>query len=253
MSIIKAENLTKSYGDNQNNLTRAVDDISLHIEKGEFTAIMGPSGSGKSTLLGCLSGMVKPNGGGVVIDNQNIMNYDKAEMAEFRRKKLGFVFQDFNLMDNLSVRENIILPMVFDNGDKDTMDSMADTYMKKFGIYECRDKYPSEISGGQMQRTAVARALINNPLIIYADEPTGNLDSKSSGRIMNCFEEINQEFKTTILMVTHDVFAASFCGRVIFIKDGKVNMEIVRKGSRQEFFEKILECQAVVGGDFSDI
>ena len=252
MTIIKANNLIKTYGDNLDNKTNAVRDSSLDIKKGEFTAIMGPSGSGKSTLLNMLSGILEPSGGDVMIDGVSLSGMNKQQMAQFRREKLGFVFQDFNLLDNLTIKENIILPMVFGRKDKTAMEETARKYMQTFGIEKIANKYPTEISGGQMQRTAVARALVNNPVTLFADEPTGNLDSKSSDAVMKCFEKINRE-GTTILMVTHDVFAASFCKHVIFIKDGKINMDILRKGSRQQFFERILECQAVVGGVSHDI
>ncbi|MDD6327122.1 MAG: ABC transporter ATP-binding protein [Lachnospiraceae bacterium] len=252
MSVIEAKNLSKTYGFNADNKTTAVRDISLDIENGEFVAIMGPSGSGKSTLINMLSGILAPSAGEVVIDGVSLADMDKQDMAQFRREKLGFVFQDFNLLDNLTVKENIILPMVFDKKDKNTMEEVAANYMAKFGIEKIANKYPYEISGGQMQRTAVARSLVNNPVTVFADEPTGNLDSKSSNAVMECFENINQN-GTTVLMVTHDVFAASFCKHVIFIKDGKINMDIYRKGTRQQFFEQILECQAIVGGDSYDL
>lgn len=253
MNIIKADKLTKTYGDNTNNTTYAVNDISIGIEEGDFTAIMGPSGSGKSTLITMLSGIQKPTAGEVIIDGESLSGLDKSQMAAFRRKKLGFVFQDFNLLDNLTIKENIILPMVLDKQKNEEMNAVSEKYMKQFGIYECKDKFPYEISGGQMQRAAIARSLVNSPVILFADEPTGNLDSKSSNAVMKCFENINNTIKTTILMVTHDVFAASFCRHVIFIKDGRVNIDITRKGSRQEFFDQILDCQAVVGGDSDDI
>lgn len=252
MSIIEAKNLSKTYGFNAYNKTNAVRDISLDIKKGEFVAIMGPSGSGKSTLINMISGILAPSAGNVIIDGVSLADMDKATMAQFRREKLGFVFQDFNLLDNLTVKENIILPMVFYKKDKSVMEDVATKYMAKFGIEKIANKYPYEISGGQMQRTAVARALVNNPVTVFADEPTGNLDSKSSNAVMECFENINQN-GTTVLMVTHDVFAASFCKHVIFIKDGKINMELYRKGTRQQFFEQILECQATVGGESYDL
>lgn len=253
MKIIEADKLTKTYGDNTNNTTNAVNDISIGIEEGDFTAIMGPSGSGKSTLITMLSGIQKPTAGEVIIDGVPLSKLNKSDMAAFRRQKLGFVFQDFNLLDNLTIKENIILPMVLDNRQNDEMNAVSEKYMKQFGIFECRDKFPYEISGGQMQRAAIGRSLVNDPVILFADEPTGNLDSKSSNVVMKCFENINNNMKTTILMVTHDVFAASFCRHVVFIKDGKVNIDIIRKGSRQEFFDQILDCQAVVGGDSDDI
>lgn len=253
MCILQATNLTKIYGDNQVNVNRAVDNISLRIEEGEFTAIMGPSGSGKSTLVSMLSGILKPTSGEILIHGEKLHEMDKLSMAIFRRRKLGFVFQDFNLLDNLTVKENIILPMALDEKSKEEMEPVSEGLMRQFGIYECKDKYPYEISGGQMQRTAVARALVNHPVLIFADEPTGNLDSKSSSAVMKSFAKINEETKTTILMVTHDVFAASFCKHVIFIKDGKINLDLVRKGTRQEFLQQILDCQAIVGGENNEL
>ena len=252
MIIVEAKNLSKTYGSNLDNKTNAVQDISLGINKGEFVAIMGPSGSGKSTFINMLSGILEPTAGEVIIDGSNLSKMNKTQMAEFRRKKLGFVFQDFNLLVNLTIKENIILPMVFDKRSREDMENAAAKYMKMFSLEQIANKYPTEVSGGQMQRTAVARALVNNPVTLFADEPTGNLDSKSSNAVMKCFENINAN-GTTILMVTHDVFAASFCKHVIFIKDGKINMDVYRKGTRQQFFEQILECQTMVGGDSDDI
>lgn len=254
MSIIQTNNITKIYGDNTDNTTYAVNNISLSVEKGEFTAIMGPSGSGKSTLVSMLSGIMKATSGDIFIEGKNICTLKKSEMSAFRREKMGFVFQEFNLLDALTIKENIILPMVWNQKkvglkQKMQMNETAEKLMKQFGIYECRDKYPYEVSGGQKQRTAVSRALVNSPSIIFADEPTGNLDSKSSNAVMECFARINDETDSTILMVTHDVFAASFCKHVLFIKDGKVHMDLVRKGDRKEFFDQILDCQAIVGGE----
>ncbi|MDD5935680.1 MAG: ABC transporter ATP-binding protein [Clostridiales bacterium] len=254
MSVLVAENLTKTYGEiNAANCTNALNGVSLNVEEGDFIAIMGPSGSGKSTLVSILSGILTPSSGTVTIADQRIDTMDKFEMSLFRRQKLGFVFQEFNLLDHLTLRENVMLPMVLDKQDQKHMEEKAASVMKMFGIYEMKDKYPYEVSGGQQQRTAVARALVNQPKIIFADEPTGNLDSKSSNAVMNCLKTMNEEQKATILMVTHDVFAASFCKQVIFIKDGRINMDISSHGSRQEFFDQILDCQAIVGGENRDI
>lgn len=254
MGILKAENLTKIYGEERGeNATRALVDVDLNVDKGEMIAIMGPSGSGKSTLVSILSGILTPTSGNVVIYDKNIEDMKTDEMALYRRRKLGFVFQEFNLLDNLTIRENIILPMVLDKKTQKEMTDRSDELMKVMGIEQIADKYPYAVSGGQQQRAAVCRALINDPYIIFADEPTGNLDSKSANAVMKSFEAINDQRKVTLLMVTHDVFAASFCKRVIFIKDGKINMEIVRKGTRKEFFDRILDCQAVVGGESFEI
>lgn len=251
MSVLVANNLTKIYGGGDNS-TKALNGVDLHVEEGEFIAIMGPSGSGKSTLISILSGITKPTNGSVEICGDKIENMDKYEMALFRRRKLGFVFQEFNLLDNLTLKENVMLPMVLDKKNADYMKEKALETMKLFGIEDIAKKYPYQISGGQQQRVAVSRALVNDPVILFADEPTGNLDSKSANAVMNCFEKINKERNVTVLIVTHDVFAASFCKKVIFIKDGRIFMDIVKKGTRKEFFDHILDCQAIVGGENRD-
>jgi putative ABC transport system ATP-binding protein len=254
MSVLIAENLTKIYGNEKSeNATRALNGIDLRVEKGEFIAIMGPSGSGKSTLVSILSGITKPTSGSVSIEGKQIEEMDAYEMSLFRRRNLGFVFQEFNLLDNLTLKENIILPMVLDKKSEQIMNQKSAELMELFGISDLGNKYPYEISGGQQQRVAVSRALVNDPAIVFADEPTGNLDSKSANAVMHCLETINQEKNATVLMVTHDVFAASFCKKVIFIKDGKIYLDITKKGTRKEFFDHILDCQAIVGGESNDI
>lgn len=254
MSVLVANHLTKIYGSNQlENSTKALNGVDLKVENGEFIAIMGPSGSGKSTLISILSGIISPNSGTVTINNQQLQQMSSLEMALFRRRKLGFVFQEFNLLDHLSLEENVMLPMVLDKKRQQEMKDKTEEVMRFFEIYEMKDKYPYQISGGQQQRVAVSRALVNDPVILFADEPTGNLDSKSANAVMKCFTELNEEKNTTILMVTHDVFAASFCKKVIFIKDGEIFMDIVRKESRKEFFHRILDCQAIVGGENNDL
>lgn len=244
--ILEAKNLCKVYGDVSK--TSALSNVSLGVNSGDFIAIMGPSGSGKSTLVNILSGILKPTSGEVLINGKNIVEMNKFELSIFRRQNLGFVFQEFNLLDNLTIYQNVVLPMVLDKKSKEEMDKKSNELMDFFEISHIKDKYPYEISGGQAQRAAVARALINSPSIIFADEPTGNLDSKSSNQVMTNFSRLNEEKNATILMVTHDVFAASFCKKVIFIKDGKIFMDINRKGSRKEFFDQILDCQAIIGG-----
>lgn len=254
MSVLIAEQLTKTYGEEKAaNCTKALRGVNLNVEEGDFIAIMGPSGSGKSTLVSILSGILTPSSGSVTIANQRINQMDKFQMALFRRQKLGFVFQEFNLLDHLTIEENIMLPMVLDKQKEEIMRPRTKEVMELFGILEIAQKYPYEVSGGQQQRTAVARALVNEPAIVFADEPTGNLDSKSSNAVMNCLKEMNEKKNATILMVTHDVFAASFCKKVIFIKDGMINMDISNHESRQEFFDRILDCQAIVGGENRDI
>lgn len=258
MSVLVADNLSKVYGDKKGSsgdfyATKALDGVDLCVEEGEFIAIMGPSGSGKSTLVSILSGILTPTGGSVEICGSRIDQMNSYEMALFRRRKLGFVFQEFNLLDNLTIIENVMLPMVLDKKDPASMKKKSLETMKLFDIEQIADKHPCQISGGQQQRAAVSRALVNDPVILFADEPTGNLDSKSANAVMNCFEQINSERNVTVLMVTHDVFAASFCKKVIFIKDGKIFMDIVKKGTRKEFFDHILDCQAIVGGESNDL
>lgn len=250
MLILEGKNITKIYGGPKDTtVTTALSEVSIKIEKGEFTAIMGPSGSGKSTLLNMLSGMDKPTSGNIMINEKDISSMNDHLLASFKRKNIGFVFQDFNLLDSLTLKENIMLPLILDGEKAETMEKKADEIMKRFEIHDIGKKYPYNVSGGQQQRTAVSRALMNEPSIIFADEPTGNLDSKSSKAIMDCFTKMNDELKSTVLMVTHDAFAASYANRILFIKDGSVNMEIVKKGSRKEFFDNILNCIAVMGGE----
>lgn len=250
MDIIKADNLTKIY-----NLYTwakevvALDGVSLTVHKGELAAIMGPSGSGKTTLLNILSGVDKSTSGEVSIDGKNIGKMSKDQLALFRRKNIGYIFQEFNLLDSLTLKENIALPLILEKIPANEVEDKVKELMESFNIYDLREKYPRHISGGQKQRAAAARALVNDPSVIYADEPTGNLDSKSANSFMNMIRKMNDEMKSTILMVTHDPFVASFCKRIIFIKDGKIKLEIVSDGERKKFFDKVLEVQSVIGGE----
>ncbi len=250
MVVLDAENLVKVYkGGDKSNFTRALNGIELKVEEGEFVAIMGPSGSGKTTLLNVLSGIDRVYEGKIHISGASIHEMSGDELALFRRRRLGFVFQEFNLLDSLTLRENIMLPMILDHKGVAEMSEKTDKVMSMLDINDITDKYPYAVSGGQQQRTAICRAVINDPDIVFADEPTGNLDSKSSKAVMKCFERLNSLNHSTILIVTHDAFAASYCNRVIFIKDGLVHMEIAKKGERKEFFDHILESLAIVGGD----
>lgn len=254
MDLLIGSSISKIYGGEKGGTsTQALNGLDIKIKAGEFVGVMGPSGSGKTTLLNILSGIDSPTTGTVELEGRDIYDMNAEELALFRRRRIGFVFQEFNLLDSLTLRENIMLPLVLDKKDNDEMERLADKVIKEFDIEEASKKYPYAVSGGQQQRAAVARAIINNPAVVFADEPTGNLDSKSSNSVMSSFEKMNSEDNVTILMVTHDAFAASFCRKIIFIKDGSINMEIVKKGSRKEFFDNILDCLAVLGGEKSDL
>lgn len=249
MEILEAKNIVKIYGElDSDGSTTALNGLNLSICKGEFIAMMGPSGSGKTTLLNILSGIDIPTSGEVIIAGKKITEISGDALALFRRRKIGFIFQQFNLLGSLTVRENILLPMILEKKPVREMDHKVEELAQLFGIESILDKYPYQISGGQQQKTAVSRALVNEPEIILADEPTGNLDSKSSAVLMECFEKIVYELSTTVLLVTHDVFAASYAKKVIFIKDGTIHSYIVRKGTRKEFFNQIIDNLAILGG-----
>jgi putative ABC transport system ATP-binding protein len=227
----------------------ALDGISLSINEGEFIGIMGPSGSGKTTLLNVISGIDPATSGEIIVDGKDIAKMKKDDLALFRRRNIGYIFQDFNLLDSLTLKENIALPLILDKTPAEEVERRVNELLDFFGISELRNKYQYTVSGGERQRVAAARALAVNPAVCFADEPTGNLDSKSSANIMEMLSEMNEKRNATILMVTHDAFAASYCRRIIFIKDGKVNLQITRAGDRKAFFDKILETQSIVGGE----
>lgn len=253
-NMLEAKNLVKIYGDvDGDNSTKALTGISFSLKKGEFVAIMGPSGSGKTTLLNLLSGIDTPTSGEVMINGVEISAIYDEDLALFRRQQIGFVFQEFNLIESLTVKENIMLPMILEKKSVEEMEEKVLSLATLFEIDQLLHKYPYHISGGQAQRTAVSRALVNDPSVIFADEPTGNLDSKSSAIIMECFEKIVNELQTTVLLVTHDVFAASYCQKVMFIKDGLLHSTIVKKGSQRDFLNQIIDNLAVVGGKTHDI
>ena len=251
--VLKIEKLKKYYG-TRSNITKAIDNISFSVDEGEFVAIMGASGSGKTTLLNCISTIDSATAGKIIINGDDITEIKEKDIASFRRNNLGFVFQDFNLLDTLTISENISLSLVINKRSEDKIDDMVMDIAKRLGIEEILDKFPYEVSGGQKQRCACARALINNPKLILADEPTGALDSKSSRMLLETMEEINKNLNATILMVTHDAFSASFCQRILFLKDGKIFTEIL-KGSktRKEFFNEILDILTLLGGDVGDV
>ena len=250
--ILQVKNVEKYYG-SKSSLTKAINDISFEVEKGEFVAIMGASGSGKTTLLNCISTIDKVTAGEIFVDGENITKLKGNKLNKFRRDKLGFIFQDFNLLDTLTGYENISLSLSIQNISYSEQKKRIEDIASKLGITKILNKYPYQMSGGEKQRIASARAIITNPSLILADEPTGALDSKSSKQLLNNFEYLNNELKSTILMVTHDAFTASYASRVIFIKDGKIFNEI-QKGdsSRKEFFDNIIDVVTLLGGEMND-
>ena len=227
-------------------------EITATIHDGEFVAIMGPSGSGKTTLLNVISGFISADGGKVILDGQDILTGEENELAEIRQHKLGFVFQDFMLLNGLTIRENIFLPQIIAGKPKSQMEQNTHTLLEVFGIEEIAEKYPAEVSGGQKQRASIARALSNNPSIILADEPTGNLDSKSSTAVIEAFLNAKEKIGATIFMVTHDAFAASYADKVIALKDGIVFGELGRHGQPREFLDELLDVTRKVNGDGYD-
>ena len=246
MPILQINDVMKVYEGKVTN--RALNQLSFEVEKGEFLAVMGPSGSGKTTLLNMISTIDKPTSGEIIFDGVKPQNLNSQELAYFRRRQLGFVFQDFNLLPMLTVEENIVLPLTLDEQPVQLMENRVKELSEKLGLTKILTKRPNEISGGQAQRTAIARALIHEPTIILADEPTGNLDSNSSREVLELLSKMNEENGTTIIMVTHDPSAASYCDRVLFIKDGEFFNEIYRDDRRQTFFQRILNVLSILGG-----
>lgn len=243
--MLQVKNLYKSY---ETSKTRypVLKGVSFHVERGEFVAVMGSSGSGKSTLLNCISCYIPYEKGNILLGEQDLGVLDKEGLARIRNEKLGFVFQDFMLLDGLTVKENILIPRIIRESADSKAQEYADRLMELFGITHVRDKYPADISGGERQRTAVARSLINDPLLILADEPTGNLDSKSSRTVIEAFEKAKEEMNSTILMVTHDSFSASFCDRVILLKDGVIYKQLEKIGSQNSFQGYLLDTIKVM-------
>ncbi|WP_141430440.1 ABC transporter ATP-binding protein [Bacillus sp. 03113] len=248
MIVLEANKIYKSYG-NKFNKQEVLKGIDISIEKGEFVSIMGASGSGKTTLLNVLSSIDKVSQGSIKIGEQEMTSLKEKQLAEFRKNHLGFIFQEYHLLDTLTVKENILLPLSITKTPKAEADQKFKEVASELDIYSIKDKYPNEISGGQKQRTSAARAFIHKPSIIFADEPTGALDSKSASDLLNKLSELNQKRKATIIMVTHDPVAASYCSRVIFIKDGQIYTQLHRgEQTRQLFFKDVMKTQGVLGG-----
>ncbi|WP_454052504.1 ABC transporter ATP-binding protein [Clostridium sp. Marseille-Q7071] len=246
-NVLTVKNVEKVYG-SRGNVYTALNDISLEVREGEFVGVMGPSGAGKSTLLNIISTIDKPSSGIVSVDGDDITKMNEDKLSSFRRDKLGFIFQDFNLLDTLTVKENIILPLALSKVNVREIESRLKSIAQTLGIADILKKYPYEISGGQKQRAAAARAIITSPKLVLADEPTGALDSKSATELLQCLSDLNEKNNATIMMVTHDAFSASYCQRILFIKDGVLFTELVRGGSRKEFFQKIIDVLATLGG-----
>ena len=247
--ILNVSNIEKYYG-NKGMVTKAVDNISFSVNKGEFVGIMGASGSGKTTLLNCISTIDTVTSGHIYVDGKNITTMKSKQLSAFRREQLGFVFQDFNLLDTLTAYENIALALTIIKTPVKQIEAKVNYVAKALGISEILKKYPYQLSGGQKQRVACARAIITQPSLILADEPTGALDSKSARMLLESFETLNHDLSATILMVTHDAFTASYCHRILFIKDGKIFNELIRGNStRKEFFDKIISVVTLLGVD----
>lgn len=251
--ILEVKNIEKYYG-TKSNLTKALDNISFGVEKGEFVGIMGASGSGKTTLLNMISTIDRVTTGHILINGADITKLKGNHLNRFRREELGFIFQDFNLLDTLTAYENIALALTIQRVNPGEIDRRVKEIAGNLGIRDILNKYPYQVSGGQKQRIASARAMITNPKLVLADEPTGALDSKSARQLLENFEYLNQKLNATILMVTHDAFTASYANRILFIKDGKIFNELIKGGdTRQQFFEKIIEVQTILGGDLNDV
>lgn len=250
--VLEVAHLEKVYGA-LGNVTRALNDVSFTVNRGEFVGIMGASGSGKSTLLNCVSTIDSATSGTIRINGQDVTRMKQAKLSQFRREELGFIFQDSNLLDTLTARENIALPLTIVRTNSAEISTRVQDVAARLSISQVLDKYPYQMSGGQQQRVAAARALVTDPTMIMADEPTGALDSKSARLLLESLEALNRRLRATVLMVTHDSFAASYTSRVLFIRDGKIFTELRRGDTdRREFFDRIMEVVAMMGGESSD-
>ncbi len=251
--MLQVKNIEKYYG-GKNNVTRALDRVSFDVDAGEFIAIMGASGSGKTTLLNCISTIDTVSAGDILLDGESIAALSEGELARFRRERLGFVFQDFNLLDTLTIEENIGLALSLNHQDPGTVQNRVREVAGKLGITDILTKFPYQVSGGQKQRAACARAMVAGQSLLLADEPTGALDSKASKNLLEIMTKMNRDMGATILMVTHDAYSASYAGRVLFLKDGRVFNELLRgERGRPVFYHEILDVLAALGGDVSDV
>lgn len=250
MSVILQVSMIEKYYGSRDSITKALDNISFDVEEGEFIGIMGPSGSGKTTLLNCISTIDTVSTGHIYLHHQDITVIKKKALERFRREQLGFIFQDFNLLPSLTAYENIALALTIQGASINSIDSRVQTIAKRLKILNILEKYPQQMSGGERQRVACAHALINNPSLILADEPTGSLDSKNSRLLLETMEQMNEEYHSTIMMVTHDPFSASYAKRILFIKDGRIFNELIRgSDDRKEFFQRIIDVTTLLGGD----
>ncbi|HHT36641.1 MAG: ABC transporter ATP-binding protein [Candidatus Wallacebacter cryptica] len=249
MEILRVENISKVYGSKRSaKQYRALNNISFSVNQGDFLGVMGPSGSGKTTLLNIIGSIDRPTTGKCVIDGRDITKLNKNQLAQHRIKNIGFIFQDYNLLETMTLKENIILPLALNGYKYEEMEQRLARLSRDLGIENILDKYPYEVSGGEQQRAAACRAVITNPKIILADEPTGNLDSKSGRALLDLLTVLNEKFQATILMVTHDVFAASYCHKIMFIRDGEIYNELYAGESRKQFFDAIIDVMSVLGG-----
>lgn len=252
-NILEVKNIEKYYG-NKDNVTKAIDGISFNVEKGDFVGIMGASGSGKTTLLNCISTIDTVTTGKILLKGKDITRLKGKTLEKFRRDELGFIFQDYNLLDTLTIYENIALALTIQGRRPKEIDKLVTEMAERLGIEKLLNKYPYQVSGGQKQRVAAARAIVTDPSLILADEPTGALDSKSARQLLESFENINKELDATILMVTHDPFTASYADRILFIKDGKIFNELEKgNDSRKDFFDRIIEVVTLLGGENNDV
>ncbi|RXI80839.1 ABC transporter ATP-binding protein [Clostridium perfringens] len=251
--VLKVSNIEKYYG-KKGNVTKAINDISFTVSEGEFVGIMGASGSGKTTLLNCISTIDKVTSGHIYLEGEDVTSFSSKKLSKFRREKIGFIFQDFNLLDTLTAYENIALALTIQRVNNKEIDKRVRSVAEALNISNELNKYPYEMSGGQKQRVASARAIVTNPSLVLADEPTGALDSKAATMLLESLEDLNKNLNATIMMVTHDAFTASYANRILFIKDGKIFNELIKgTDSRKEFFNRIIEVIPLLGGDSNNV